>query len=146
MKEAITRVKFFMTKNNMEFLLKGIKIDNLDDVRRNIFEHINTNGSIYVYEPRLDDPHHPDNRLDNTYKHIHTSEFPDASDEIIGKVLRFINGNNGDDSLEIEIINSLYFAKLREPCIKVNGYYSISSDGSIHIDKITRLTLADRNN
>lgn len=146
MKKVTAIVKFFLNEDNMEYLLKGNKIDNLEEVHHNIFTNIKTNkGFIYIYEPRATDPNHPDNRFDNTHKHIPTTEFPDDSDQIVAKVLRYINNDEGKDGLEIEIINSLYYHKLREPCIKLNGYYSTSEDGSLHIERITRLTLADRN-
>ena len=145
MKHVTTIVEFFMNKDNMQYLLKGNEIDNFDEVHHNLFTNIkNENGSIFVYEPRHKDPNHPDNKFDNTYKK-HNSQFPDNSDRIVAKVLRYITKDNGKDALEIEILDSLFFAKLHEPVIKLNGYYSVSEKRTFHIDKIVRLTLADRN-
>lgn len=145
MKEAITIVEFFMNEDNMQYLLKGMTIDNLSEIHRNLFTNIeNQKGSIFIYEPRRSDPNHPDNRFDNTYKK-HNTQFPDESDEIVAKVLRYVSRPDGKDALEIEVINSLFFSKLHEPVIKLNGYYSTLENGTLHIDKIVRLTLADRN-
>ena len=136
-------VKFFMTKSNMEYLLKGISISNFDDVRTNLFKDISNKLLLHIYEPRSNDPNHPDNKV-NYEGSYHLSEYPDDSDRIVAKVLRYIRDNKGDDYLEIEIIDSLYFSKLNQPVIKINGYYELS-DGAIKIKKVSRLTLADRN-
>ena len=146
MKEVTAIIDFFMNEDNMQYLLKGNEINNLNEVHHNIFTNIeNQKGSIFVYEPRHNDPNHPDNKFDNNDKKRHNTEFPDESDKIVAKVLRYVKRPNGKDALEIEITDALFFSKLNEPVIKLNGYYSTSEDGTIHIDKIVRLTLADRN-
>lgn len=142
MKETKAIVKFFMTKSNMEYLLKGISISNFDEVRTNLFKDI-SNKLLYIYEPRSNDPNHPDNKV-NYEGSYHLSEYPDDGDRIVAKVLKYMRDNKGDDYLEIEIIDSLYFSKLNQPVIKINGYYELS-DGAIKIKKVSRLTLADRN-
>ena len=145
MKQITAVVDFFMNKDNMQYLLKGNEIDNLDEVHHNLFTNIkNQKGSIFIYESRHDDPNHPDNKFDNTHKK-HNSEFPDDSDRIVARVLRYVNRADNRDALEIEVLDSLYFCKLCEPVIKLNGYYSTSENKTFHIDKIVRLTLADRN-
>lgn len=144
-KVVIKIVDFFMNKSNMEYLLKGNIIDNFDEVHANIFNELNKkNGSILVYEPRLDDPNHPDNR-NLTHIKKQQSEYPDESDRIVAKVLRYIKGVNGNDSLEIEVLDPLYYFKLSQPVIKLNGYFVMNDNNTIHINNITRLTLADRN-
>lgn len=146
MKQATAIVNFFMNENNMQYLLKGNEIDNLSEVHHNLFTNIKQQkGSIFIYEPRRDDPNHPDNKFDNGYKK-HNSEFPDDSDRIVAKVLRYVDKDDNTSALEIEVLDTLYFCKLCEPVIKLNGYYSTSGDKTFHIDKIVRLTLADRNN
>ena len=42
MKEITAIVKFFLNEDNMEYLLKGNKIDNLEEVHHNIFTNIKT--------------------------------------------------------------------------------------------------------
>ena len=126
MKHVTTIVRFFITKDNMEYLLHGHTIDNFDEMRNNLFTELNSNGSVLVYKPR-----------DESYDS--QSEYPNIKDRIVAKILRYIKEK---DALEIEILDSLYFSKLYNPKIKLNGY-CISEDGSIHIKKITRLTLAD---
>lgn len=146
MKEAKAIVHFFMNKDNMKDLLKGNTIDNLDEVHYNLFTNIeNKGGSIFIYEPRRDDPHHPDNKISVKSKMKHNTEFPDEADRIVAKVLRYIDDIDGKDALEIEILDALFFSKLDEPIIKLNGYFSISKNGIFHIDEIVRITLADKN-
>ena len=118
MKEVKVIVKFFMNKNNMEYLLKGNTIDNFDEIHTNIFNELNSNGSILVYEPRRNDPNHPDNRHKTHMKKVELSEYPDESDRIVAKVLRYIKSPDGNDSLEIELIDSLYYYKLTQPVIR----------------------------
>ena len=79
-------------------------------------------------------------------KKVELSEYPDESDRIVAKVLRYIKSPDGNDSLEIELIDSLYYYKLTQPVIKLNGYFNLGDEkNTIHISSITRLTLADRN-
>lgn len=148
-KESKAIVNFFMTKKNMSYLLKGNKISNFDEIRDNLFKSIsNNNGMIFIYEPRVSDPNHPNNRVnfrEVNKKMNHISEYPDDGDNIVAKVLRYIRDEeNGEDSLEIEVINSLYYSKLDQPVIKMNGYYELE-DGEFKIKEISRLTLANRN-
>lgn len=145
LKQTKAIIKFFMTKNNMNYLLKGNSISNFDKVRDNLLSNISKDRSIkFIYEPRKSDPNHPNNNdlYENLY--THESEYPDSGDRIVAKILRYIHDENNEDSLEIEIIDSLYYAKLSQPVIKINGYCSIDN-GNIVITNITRLTLADRN-
>lgn len=145
MKQVTVIVEFFMNENNMQYLLKGMIIDNLNEIHHSLFTSIeNQKDSMFIYEPRHNDPNHPDNRFDNTHRK-HNTQFPDESDKIVAKVLQYINRPDGKDALEIEVIDTLFFSKLQKPVIKLNGYYSTSENGILHIDKIVRLTLADRN-
>jgi len=126
MKQAKVKVPFFLNDKNMEYLLSGAKIVNLDEVEKMLFQ----NG-VNIYVPRKNDPNRP------------LLEYPDISDTIVAKAIRYIEGTD-NNYLEIELLDSLYYHKLKEPCIKINGYCVIE-DGNITIKKITRLTLADRN-
>lgn len=148
-KESKAIINFFMTKKNMSYLLKGNKISNFDEIRDNLFKRISNNGTVFIYEPRVTDPNHPNNKVnfreDNNRQKYHVSEYPDDGDNIVAKVLRYIRDEeNGEDSLEIEVINSLYYAKLDQPVIKMNGYYELEN-GEFKIKEISRLTLANRN-
>lgn len=136
MKEINVSLPFFINRENMEYYLKGYKINNLEEIHNTLFKD---GMNLDVYEPRISDPNHPD-RLSE-----YESEYPNQSDVIKAKVIRYIKNNAGEDRLEVNIIDSLYYFKLKEPCIKLNGYCTIMDDNKIHIDKITRITLADRN-
>ena len=113
----------------MQYLLKGNQIDNLDEVYN---ELLFKNGTD-IYEARQSE----DKNISNTYE-----EYPNQSDIIKAKAVRFID--EGDIKyLEIELIDSLYYHKLKEPVIKINGYCEIIED-VIHITNVTRITLADK--
>lgn len=126
MKQAKVKVPFFLNDRNMEYLLSGAKVINLDEVH----EKMLFQNGVNIYIPRKYDPNRPVN------------EYPDISDTIVGKAIRYIEGTD-NNYLEIELLDSLYYHKLKEPCIKINGYCVIEG-GNITIKKITRLTLADR--
>lgn len=132
MKTVIVKVPFFVNKNNMQYLLKGYQIDNLDEVYN---ELLFKNGTD-IYEARQISE---DTDISNTYTY---EEYPNQSDIIKAKAVRFID--EGDTKyLEIELIDSLYYHKLKEPVIKINGYCEIIED-MIHITSVTRITLADK--
>lgn len=126
MKQAKVKVPFFLNDRNMEYLLSGAKIINIDEVH----EKMLFQNGVNIYVPRKNDSNKP-------------SEYPDISDTVVGKAIRYIEGTD-NNYLEIELLDSLYYHKLKEPCIKINGYCVIE-EGDITIKKITRLTLADRN-
>lgn len=126
MKQAKVKVPFFLNDRNMEYLLSGAKVINLDEVH----EKMLFQNGVNIYMPRKYDPNRPVN------------EYPDISDTIVGKAIRYIEGTD-NNYLEIELLDSLYYHKLKEPCIKINGYCVIEG-GNITIKKITRLSLADR--
>lgn len=126
MKQAKVKVPFFLNDKNMEYLLSGAKVINLDEVHEKML--FQNGGNIYI--PRKYDLNRPLN------------EYPDISDTIVGKAIRYIEGTD-NNYLEIELLDSLYYHKLKEPCIKINGYCVIEG-GNITIKKITRLSLADR--
>lgn len=126
MKQAIVKVQFFINNNNMEYLLSGAKILNLNEVHEKMLFQLGNN----VYKER-------DNGSNNT------TEYPGISDTIVAKAIRFIEGTD-NDYLELELLDSLYYHKLKEPCIKVNGYCISDEVGNIIITKVTRLSLADR--
>lgn len=127
MKTVKAEVPFFINKDNMQYLLKGSIITNLEEVHTKML--FNSGNNIYV--PRNDDPNHP-------------ISFPTIDDTIVAKAIRYIQDDNGKNKLEIEIIDSLYYHKLKEPCIKINGTCELDEDRNIAITKVTRLTLADR--
>lgn len=123
MKEITSTVPFFINKDNMQLLLKGRCIKNLDEVYKNILFQIGKN----IYEPRQ----------------VSGNEYASISDRVVAKAIKFIDGGDSKDNfLQIEIIDSLYWSKLRVPCIKVNGY-CVEEDNGIRITKVTRLSLAD---
>ena len=128
MKQAIVKVPFFLNDNNMEYLLSGAKIINLNEVHEKMLFQSGHN----IYVPRASDPNRP-----------LLSEYPDINDTVVAKALQYIEGYD-NNYLNIELLDSLYYHKLKNPCIKINGYCTIE-DGNIIITKITRLTLADRN-
>lgn len=127
MKQAIVKVPFFLNDYNMEYLLSGAKIVNIDEVHDKMLFQSGNN----IYVPRVSDPNRP-----------LLSEYPDIGDTIVAKAIRYIEGTD-NNYFEIELLDSLYYHKLREPCIKINGYCVIEG-GDITITKVTRLTLADR--
>lgn len=123
MKTVTQKIPFFVNEDNMEYLLSGCVIDNLDIRNNKLFSE-----GCNIYKARISRG---------------VSEYPDIRDEIIGKSVRFIGGSDGQDYLEVELYDTLYFSKLNRPVIKVNGYCTMEEDGKIHITKITRLTLAE---
>jgi hypothetical protein len=128
MKQIKVKVPFFINERNMEYLLSGVKIVNLDEIQDMIFK---SDTNIYMSRGNIITSPTP------------KSEYPNTSDIVVANAIRYIEGVE-NDYLEIELKDSLYFHKLKEPVIKVNGYCSIEEDGNITITKITRLTLADR--
>lgn len=121
MKQITSKVPFFINKDNMQLLLKGRVIKNLDEVYASILFKIGKD----IYEPRQ----------------VAGNEYASISDRVVAKAIKFVNGDK-DNFLEIEIIDSLYWSKLKVPCIKINGY-CIEEDDGIQITKVTRLSLAD---
>ncbi len=120
MKKAIVKVPFFMNKTNMPCLLHGRVIKNFDEARSMIF---NSGNSVYL--PRSS---------------AEVSEYPSIKDIVVATAIRYISET---DQLELELKDSLYFHKLRKPCIKINGYMELDEAGYIIITKVTRLTLAE---
>lgn len=134
MKTAIVKVPFFINENNMQYLLKGYIIDNLDEVYSTL---LFKNGTD-IYEARENDLGIP----------VSYKEYPNQSDVIKAKAIRYLE-ENGIRYLEIELIDSLYYHRLKEPVIKLNGYCTVNFNEKlcsdvIHIENITRITLADR--
>lgn len=126
MKTATVKIPFFINESNMAHILKGLKIGNLQEVH----EEMLFQAGHDIYEAR-----------EPEYKE---SEFPNIKDRQVGKAIRYIKGEV-DNYLEVELIDSLYYSKLREPVIKINGYYDMDEKGYIIITKVSRLSLADRN-
>lgn len=122
MKQAKVQVPFFINNDNMQYYLKGRMIKDLSEVHNILFK----NGNC-IFKPR--------SKSEKT-------EYPNISDTIVANAIRYIEGNT--PMLEIELLDSLYYHKLREPCIKINGYAEIDEQGYIIITKVTRMTLADR--
>lgn len=131
MKQAITEIEFFMNRDNMEYLMKGYTIKNFDDIKDLIFAESET---PFIYAARKYDPKAVLNA---------TSEYPNSSDTIMGKILGYLE-KDGKRYLKIEFADTLTYSMINNPCIKVNGYCTVNSDDSITINKITRVTIADR--
>ena len=127
MKRAIVLVPFFVNKNNMAKVLSGRVIKNFDDIPSMLF---NSGNNIYLPRTQSSD-----------------SEYPNIKDIVVAKALSYIKanpqGNFNEPMLQLELYDSLYYHKLRKPCIKINGYMELDEAGYIEITKITRLTLAD---
>lgn len=49
MKQITAVVDFFMNKDNMQYLLKGNEIDNLDEVHHNLFTNIKIKKVLYLF-------------------------------------------------------------------------------------------------
>lgn len=128
-KNTVVDVPFFINKNNQQYLLKGMKIENFEEEYNSIFE---TNSKVYVYMPRED----------TEYSDIERTQYPDSYDVIVAEAVGIYTINN-EIVLRIKLIDSLYYSKLCEPCIRINGFCTINSE-SIHIDEVTRLTLSNR--
>jgi hypothetical protein len=127
-KTAVVKIPFFINEQNMAYLLKGFKIGNLQEVHEEML--FKMGDAIYAEREHNDG----------------VNEFPNISDKRVARAVRYIKGSpNLNDGLEVELLDSLYYHKLREPCIKVNGYCEIDDKGYMIITKVTRLTLADRN-
>lgn len=122
MKTSIFEVPFFMNKLNMQYLLKGITISNIDELKDILFK----NG-YDVYKAR------------EVQK---DSEYPTQDDVVIGKAIRYFE-RDGKGYLEVDVKDSLYYMKLKNPCIKINGYCVSEDNASITITKVTRITIAD---
>lgn len=130
-------VPFLINKLNQELLLNGTSIANIDEIPQMIANMINDNH-IYVYQQRV-------KTLE--YQNItHESQYPDTGDIIVGEVIAINLDIPDEPKLVIDLsdstrFDSLYYSKLNDPVIRVNGYCHDVDDHTIHIDKITRLTL-----
>lgn len=130
-------VPFLINKLNQELLLNGTSIANIDEIPQMIANMINDNH-IYVYQQRV-------KALE--YQNItHESQYPDTGDIIVGEVIAINLDIPDEPKLVIDLsdstrFDSLYYSKLNDPVIRVNGYCHNVDDYTIHIDKITRLTL-----
>lgn len=136
MKEAVIKIEFFMNKDNMQHLMKGYIIRNFDQIKELIFDESDT---PFVYAARDYKGKMP---VFNAQ-----SEYPNASDRVIGKVVGYCE-ENCRRFLKVALADSLTYSMMSDPCIKVNGYCTVGcEDGQdfIIIDKVTRLTIADRN-
>lgn len=127
MKRAIVLVPFFINKSNMSKVLSGRIISNFDEIKDMLFKH---GSNIYLPRTTSED-----------------SEYPSIKDVIVAKALRYIDanprGNIIDPMLQLELHDSLYYHRLKNPCIKINGYAELDEAGYIEITKVTRLTLAE---
>ena len=130
-------VPFLINKLNQELLLNGTSIANIDEIPQMIANMIKDNH-IYVYQQRV-------KALE--YQNItHESQYPDTGDIIVGEVIAINLDIPDEPKLVIDLsdntrFDSLYYSKLNDPVIRVNGYCHNVDDYTIHIDKITRLTL-----
>lgn len=121
-KSTTAIVSWFINEQNMEYLFFGDKITNLDEIRKSV-----TTGT-HIYAPR------DDKRL------IEEKEYPNINDVIVAEYI----GMTNDGKVNIKVLDPLYFAKLSNPTIKMNGY-CIKENSEITITKLTRLTLANKN-
>ena len=130
-------VPLLVNSLNQELLLNGTSIDNIDEIPQMIANMIKDNH-IYVYQQRV-------KALE--YQNItHESQYPDTGDIIVGEVIAINLDIPDEPKLVIDLsdntrFDSLYYSKLNDPVIRVNGYCHNVDDYTIHIDKITRLTL-----
>lgn len=134
MKEAKATIEFYINKDNMEEVLNGKTIVNFDEMHANLFNHVSKINEFFpIYESR-------------TRSTSHKSEYPDINDRIIGKVVRYIQSDRirRYPALEVEFLDSLYYCKLDNPVIKLNGYFQETEDGNLYMSEITRITLASR--
>jgi hypothetical protein len=135
-KEAVTKIEFFMNKDNMQYLMKGYVIKNFDQIKDLIFAE---SDSPFVYAAR--------DYKGKTPVFNAQSEYPSISDMVMGKVVGYCE-EDGKRFLKVALADSLSYSMMSDPCIKVNGYCTVGyEDGQdfIIIDKVTRLTIADRN-
>ena len=122
---------------NQELLLNGTSIDNIDEIPQMIANMIK-NNHIYVYQQRIKAPE---------YQNItHESQYPDTGDIIVGEVIAINLDIPDEPKIVIDLsdstkFDSLYYSKISDPVIRVNGYCHDINDHTIYIDKITRLTL-----
>jgi len=136
MKQSIADIELLMNKDNMQFLMKGYTIRNFDEIKDLIFAE---SDKPFVYKARKYDK----NTVLNAY-----SEYPNNSDEIVGRAMEYFE-SDGKRFLKVDITDSLSYAMLDNACIKLNGYCTVGCDEDgdyIIINKITRITLADRSN
>lgn len=130
-------VPFLINSFNQELLLNGTSIDNINEIPQMIANMIKDNH-IYVYQQRVKTPE---------YQNItHESQYPDTGDIIVGEVIAINLDIPDEPKLVIDLsdstrFDSLYYSKISDPVIRVNGYCHDINDHTIHIDKITRLTL-----
>ena len=122
-------IPFFVTEQNQEYLLDGYTIDNSVEVIEMIKKKIDSKEELNVFKIRID-PQEPQTG--------HDSEYPDVNDEIVGRAIGVHNGK-----LRVVLYNTLYYSKLSDPVIRINGY-CVKKDKSIHITNITRLSLSNR--
>ena len=130
-------VPFLINKLNQELLLNGTSIDNINEIPQMIANMINDNH-IYVYQQRVKTLEYQNITLE--------SQYPDTGDIIVGEVIAINLDIPDEPKLVIDLsdstrFDSLYYSKLNDPVIRVNGYCHNVDDYTIHIDKITRLTL-----
>lgn len=135
MKECIVDIPFFVNNENMQYLLNGRSITNISDYPKLASNYVKEfNGNIYKTR---------DKEEGISFVPEHDSAiYSDNGDIIVGKIV----GIN-DSSLTINIIESLYYSKLNDPRIRVNGLYIEDGDEThIKIIKFTRLTLSSYSN
>ena len=128
MKQAIITVPFYLNKINMSSILDNRILLNYDDIHNSMLKKINKIDRFFaVYKSR------------NIWD-IQQSEYPNINDTIIGKVVKYNDGTI--PSLDIECYDSLYYCKLINPVVKINGYCHID-DNTIILDELTRITIGE---
>lgn len=136
MKECIVHIPFFTNKENEQYLLEGYKISNRESIPILLSEMKVNLNKMYVYKSRV-------NKEISIFTNIeHESEWPDNNDFIVGEVVGIHK-----DELDINITDTLYYSKLNDPKIRINGYMIINKDAKEFIlTKITRLTIFSSQN
>lgn len=131
MKECIVYIPFFTNSENEEYLNDGYRISNREQISNLLIESKNKLDNLYVYMPR------EETNLESAP--THNSQWPDSGDIIVGEVVGI-----KEDGLDINITNSLYYSKLNDPKIRINGYM-IKNNKEIILTKITRFTMTSYN-
>lgn len=127
-KNTIVKIPRFIIPN--ESNLSKYKICNIDDSIDKLYKEFRR---IYVYKPRSEvfNDLYPANSMSNI--------LPMKKDKIVGIIVGIDKVN---DVFNIKIIDTLYYSKLNNPCIKVNGIGKINdSEQTIHITSILRVTM-----
>ena len=133
---SIVDVKLWINEDNSAYLLNGYNATNShEDIMNMISKYTKENGFIYKRRLYKYDSH-------STFL-SNESEYPNVryGDIVIGKIVAI---NPDENTLKVELIDTLYYSHLVNPVIRINGLCIINSDdNTFNITKITRLTMSD---